>query len=319
MRFARFLDCVRAADVVKSFELKLIASMTAPHDNTLWLDRARRPHLSLLLDFDGTLIPFAETLEQAVLDDRGAALLRALVASGISVSIVSGRPLPALERERLRVPEAWWVAEHGTWNHFGTSWESHAVEVATELHALLDAMRSMSVPGIRFEQKSQSICVHWRQVATPLRESAITDLAFACDAWLQTHPQYERLDGVEMIEVRERSAHKGSAVKRIRERVPGAMFIAIGDDDTDEDMFVALAPDDVAIRVRNGRRRPTRARYSLANPGAVHELLWWVVAARTHTGLVPLPRFDAARSAPSITRAPLAVLANRPPTEPAAE
>ncbi len=290
--------------------------MTAPQDDLLWLDRARRPELSLLLDLDGTLIPFAATLEEAVLDDSGTTLLRALVASGVSVAIVSGRPQAALERERLRVPEAWWIAEHGTWSHFGSRWDSPTDSCSTDLHALLGALRAMEVvPGIRLEEKSQSICVHWRQVATAFRASAITALELVCEEWLETHPQYERLDGVEMFEVRDRKAHKGSAVKRIRDRNPGALFIAIGDDDTDEDMFVALSSDDVAIRVQNGRRRPTRARYSLSHPGAVRELLWWLVDARTRPGLLPLPRFDMPAVQPP-TRSQLVVVSNRLPPAP---
>jgi trehalose 6-phosphate synthase len=288
--------------------------MTAPDNDLLWLERARRPDITLLLDLDGTMVPFAESPEKAMLDDAGIALLRQLTEAGVHVVIVSGRPQPLIERERERLRELWWIAEHGTWTHFGTEWIGPSEAVMPELHSLLAVLRdSTQTPGLRVELKSHSVCVHWRLVPTPLRDGVITAVELICDEWLETQPAFERLDGVEMLEIRNRSAHKGRGVVRVREQRPVGLFIAIGDDETDEDMFAALGPDDVAITVRNGRRRQTRAQYSLPDPAAVRELLWWIVDARSRPGLLPLPRFESAPLPRTKPRSQLVVVSNRLP------
>jgi trehalose 6-phosphate synthase len=294
-------------------------AMTPPENDLVWLERARRPDLALLLDLDGTLIPFAPTLELATLDEPGVSLLRALRDSGVNVAIVSGRPKPALEPHRQRVADAWWVAEHGIWSHFGDAWSAADGTAAPDLDLLYNALRTLEeVPGLRLERKSLSVCAHWRQVAPAMRDAVIAAIELVSEEWLETQPEYERLDGAEMFEVRKRSAHKGTAVKAVRLRLPAASFIAIGDDDTDEDMFAALSTEDVAIAVRNGRRRTTRAHYSLPDPGAVREFLWWLVDARTRQGLLPLPRFDAPPAPLPPARSQLVVVSNRLPALPTA-
>src|SRR5690606_1719426 len=91
----------------------------APFAPPFWLDLVKHPRFTLLLDFDGTLVPFAETAEQAMLDPDGTELLEALAQSGVQVVIVTGRPLALAERVRPSAPHAWWVAEHGLWHHAG--------------------------------------------------------------------------------------------------------------------------------------------------------------------------------------------------------
>lgn len=55
--------------------------------------------LALLLDYDGTLVPFAPTPELAVPDDELLGLLRDLSARpGTETHIVSGRPAETLEQ-----------------------------------------------------------------------------------------------------------------------------------------------------------------------------------------------------------------------------
>jgi trehalose 6-phosphate synthase len=81
-------------------------------------------------------------------------------------------------------------------------------------------------------------------------------------------------------------------------------------------MFAALGDNDVAINVRNGRRRHSRAQYSLPDPGAVRELLWWLLDARKRPGLLPLPRFDSPPTLRVPPRSQLVVVSNRLPAQP---
>ncbi|MGE5185591.1 MAG: trehalose-6-phosphate synthase, partial [Acidobacteriota bacterium] len=127
------------------------------------------------------------------------------------------------------------------------------------------------------------------------------------------------LDGVEVFEVRHRSVTKANAVRWVRERIPGARLVAVGDDITDEEMFAALDDDDLAIAVGTQRDRVTHARAWVSGPDAVRELLWWMLEvrgarapARPPPGLHPVPvrRLSTDRGSGG---AELVVISNRTP------
>src|SRR5687767_8991189 len=87
--------------------------MTLPGDvlpESLW-DSVRHNHRRLLmLDYDGTLVPFRERRDEAYLDQDSLDLLRA-IAITTQLAIISGRPAADLERF-LPLPILR-VAEHG--------------------------------------------------------------------------------------------------------------------------------------------------------------------------------------------------------------
>lgn len=281
--------------------------------NSNWLDSLRRTRVALLLDLDGTVIPFADRPEHAVLDPAAVELLGALSAAGVQVVIVTGRPQALVESMCTQLPHAWFFAEHGAWQRFGGAWSAPIID-APDLGELAVSLGDfMAFAGTRVEQKSLGIALHWRQVATEHREAAIAAAEVACEEWLETHPTCERIDGVEMLEVRLRAVHKGIAVERVRDRLPGIPMIAIGDDETDEDMFAALGDGDLAIAVRNLQRRASRAPHWLASPREVRIFLRWLLEVRTTEHTVERPEFEATRLATSSARARLVVVSNRIP------
>jgi len=287
----------------------------APYALPFWLERVQHSNLTLLLDLDGTLIPFAETAEQAHLDPAGTALLEALADSGVQVVIVTGRPLGSAEQQRRAAPGAWWVAEHGLWRRTTGDWIG-PTRSAPELDVLVASLGdTLKFPGARIERKTLGLCVHWRSVPAELRDAVITTAELACDEWLAANPMFERIDGVELVEVRYRGATKASAVGWVREHIPDAHIIAIGDDDTDEDMFGALRDDEMSIAVRNFRTRRTRARAWLSTPTAVREFLGWIVDARARAEHRLPPLEDAVAAVTSRARARLVVVSNRAPTQ----
>ncbi|NVB81651.1 MAG: trehalose-phosphatase [Kofleriaceae bacterium] len=289
--------------------------LPAPFDPAFWLSHARRDDLVLLLDFDGTLVPFAETAEEANLDAEGSRLLDELAETGVQVVIVTGRPLALAERIRPAAQRAWFVAEHGLWRHDGRADWHGPVGGAPAIAALAASLvHSLEVPGTRIERKSHGLCVHWRSVSPAQRDSVIAAAERLADEWLDANPEFERIDGVEMLEVRHRSATKASAVTWMRERLPGAHLLAIGDDDTDEDMFAALAEPELAIVVRNGRCRRTRARASLPDPTAVRDLLGWIIATRRRRDVLP-PPLEIMTTPISAARSQLVVVSNRVPPQ----
>lgn len=271
---------------------------------------ASHADLTLLLDLDGTLIPFAACAEDASLDVGAVRVLCALHDAGIHVVIVSGRPHALLAPLRVLAPHAWWVAEHGTWRCDDTRhWKGTlAAPEITELTSLLEVFAR--VPCAHLEPKSLSVCLHWRLVPQELKAELIRGAELVCDEWLESHSEFERIAGVEMLEVRCRSANKGSVVAWIRQRRPEARLIAIGDDDTDEDMFAALRHDELPIRV--GDRHASRSPYKLPGPEAVRAFLWWLVETRTRGPAGPVPSLER-RHMPAPSRARLLVISNRTP------
>src|SRR5678815_5211448 len=152
-----------------------------------WHDLARAPHLAVLCDLDGTLIPFAGTLGEAVLDEDGAGLLAALAATpGTTVAIISGRPRAWIAELAARLPSVRWVAEHGAWRLEPDGWHPvlHGEAPLDGLSARLGAVVAMA-PGARLERKSWSVCAHWRMVDEPTRSRFIEAVGLIMDEWLE--------------------------------------------------------------------------------------------------------------------------------------
>lgn len=276
-------------------------------DDRLCIELARHDQLVLLLDLDGTLIPFAPTVEAAVLDRPGVELLQSLLAAGVRLVVASGRPRTAVEPMRSSLEGVVWFAEHGSWRYSEGEWVG--APPAEELDELTRVFEPFTkVPGTRLEPKSQSLCVHWRLVPQALKEELIASCELACDEWLESHPEFERLDGVEMLEVRRRTSNKGRAVAWVREHIPGARIIAIGDDHTDNDMFAALRENELAIGVGPTR---VKASYMLEDPAAVRGFLSWIHKSRV--GVPSAMPSLTPRAVPAPNKAGLVVVSNRTP------
>ncbi len=278
-------------------------------DDRLCQELASCERLTLLLDLDGTLIPFAPTPEAAVPDGDAIELLRNLLDAGIQVVIVSGRPRALLDPLRGALDGVWWVAEHGSWLcGADSSWNGPVV--APELDELAEGLRVLAMtPGVRIERKSQALCLHFRLVEAQHKDALIAACELACEEWLESHEEFERLDGIEVLEVRRRTFHKGLAVSWVREHIPDTRILAIGDDRTDEDMFAELRDDELAIRVGSAN---TRARCWLPEHTAVRAFLGWLANARTNGAFPPFLSLES-RHAPAPTKSRLVVVSNRIP------
>ena len=285
-----------------------------------WQQLASASQLVIAIDLDGTLLPFAPTPEEARIDGDTAALLHELSATpGVTVGIISGRPRHLVEDLPPRFPKIAVAAEHGVWRCIDGHWEA-ALPPVPQLDEIEASLRQLSArsPGTLIERKSCSVCFHWRLVAPELHDQVAAAAEVIVDEWLETHHQLERLPEVEALEVRHRAAHKGSALGWLRNRSPaGAMMLALGDDLTDEDMFVSLREGDVGVLVSAQPRR-TQATLRLPDPSAVHRFLRWLIEARSGAW-----RTDAAPDIMTVTRPPqrageprLLVVSNRLPAAP---
>ncbi|MCU0682248.1 MAG: trehalose-phosphatase [Polyangiaceae bacterium] len=248
-----------------------------------WLSLAGHEPLAVLLDLDGTLIPFAATPAEARPGPDILALLARLAAlPGLSCVVVSGRPRAALAEMFDATPGLTLVAEHGAWRKGGGAWAQAAEvdEVALDdLAARLGALVNAHA-GALLERKTASVCAHYRLVRGAERESFLAGASALLGGWLHERPGFERLEVIEAIEVRARHVHKGSALPWVRNLAgAGVRCVALGDDMTDEDTFAALGSRDDAVLVGPGGR-PTLARWRLDDPAAAREFLRWLVAVR---------------------------------------
>jgi trehalose 6-phosphate synthase/phosphatase len=236
--------------------------------------RAREaPHLELLLDYDGTLVPLVSVPELAEPDAELLALLRDLAARpNTRVHIASGRRQADLEAWFGALPIAL-HAEHGFSSRAPDGeWVSVPMpEPAwkSEVRPILDAL-TVRTPGSSVEEKAVSLAWHYRIVDYDLAVERVRELSARLVEPLRAH-DLETIRGAKVLEVRPRGLHKGLVVARALSRLPdGAAVIAIGDDRTDEDVFAALPPNAMAIHVGGG---VSRATFRLADPAAVRRFL----------------------------------------------
>jgi alpha,alpha-trehalose-phosphate synthase [UDP-forming] len=137
------------------------------------------------------------------------------------------------------------------------------------------------------------------------------------DEWLETQPALERLPGVDLLEVRHRAAHKGSALAWLRNRAPaGSPALAIGDDITDEDMFVSLREGDIGVLVAERPRR-TQANLRLPSVAAAHAFLRSLVDMRLGRPVQVPSELEVARPTHPVVAPQLIVVSNRLPAAPA--
>jgi trehalose 6-phosphate synthase/phosphatase len=230
--------------------------------------------LLLLLDYDGTLVPFAPAPALAVPDPALLALLGRLVARPrTTVHLVSGRLRETLETWFGDLPVGL-HAEHGLWSrrHPRDAWHERAVPSAdwrASVRALF-AEATARTPGALVEEKTASLAWHYRMADPAIGPARAAALARQLVMLLDGLPA-EVLPGDAVIEVRPRGIHKGLIVAPLVADMPaGTTVVAIGDDRTDEDLFAALPPDAVAIHVGPG---PSRARWRLDDVAAARAFL----------------------------------------------
>lgn len=226
----------------------------------------------ILLDYDGTLVPFASTPMKAIPDPDLLHILGALAEDPANqVAIISGRARADLDQWFGALPISL-IAEHGVWlkakdedwrqlKAVAAGWKE---QIRPILQLYVDRL-----PGALLEEKECSLAWHYRRADPdqgPLRaKELLDDLA-----------DYTRnidvvvVEGSKVVEVRNAGVNKGAAAL---EWIAGRgldFLLALGDDWTDEDMFRALPPEAYSVRVS---MESTAARFRIANPAAVRQVL----------------------------------------------
>jgi trehalose 6-phosphate phosphatase len=229
------------------------------------LDSSLADHAHLF-DFDGTLIPIAESPASVLVPPRLPALLSALRdRTGGAVAIISGRPIDELEYF-LPVRGLALAGLHGLQHGLSGDQSARPACLSTKhLDALRPALRTFADrhSGLMIEDKGAALAIHYR---------VRPDLARAVRTFSETMVQEAKADLILMSgkcveEIRVCGPDKGDALtaimtgKSFRNRKP----FYFGDDLTDEAAFRAAAQLG-GIGVFVGlRERPTSALAQVAS------------------------------------------------------
>lgn len=202
------------------------------------------PDMLCLFDFDGTLAPLVAEPSEALLPHAVQHSLHRLQQVS-KVGIVTGRSLADLSA-RLEFNPHYLVGNHGLEGLPG--WEQRAAEFA----AICTAWRTQLVnrlhlmdDGIRLEDKHYSLALHYRNARHPQQAGQALTTLFA-----QLEPPPHVIAGKYVWNLLPPGAgDKGQAVEHLIAIAGAQRTLYVGDDVTDEDVFVLQRKDLMTIRV----------------------------------------------------------------------
>ncbi len=226
----------------------------------------------ILLDYDGTLVPFTNHPRGASPDAALLAVLGKLTEDPASrVVIVSGRDKETLY-EWLGHFALDFACEHGAWlKEDRAEWFSPVAggnQWKKPVRALFETFTGR-VAGAVIEEKDYSLVWHYRNVPGAAGARWAADLLDRL-APVVAHEPVEVFENDMALEVKNANANKGTAARRWLDQYRPDFVLAIGDDRTDEDTFRAVPAEAVTIKVRPGM---SHARFSLPSHREVLDLL----------------------------------------------
>jgi trehalose 6-phosphate phosphatase len=237
------------------------------------------PHRLLAFDFDGTLAPYAPDPREARALPEALDLLARLAASrGTTVAVVSGRPIPNLDRV-VPIGTLHLVGEHG-WEERapGQAPRHHPLpkEASEGLERILDVVVREGSPA-KVERKRTGVAIHTRALDPEDRAAALAHFESVYRRVAEgAGLRLDVLDGG--AEAHALGHDKGSAVRSLLATLPaGAVPIYVGDDITDEPAFEAVVERGLGFKV--GRlpdgapASVTAALHRLESPAQVAELM----------------------------------------------
>jgi trehalose 6-phosphate synthase/phosphatase len=233
------------------------------------------PHRLLLLDYDGTLVPRPAVPELALPDAALLALLGRLARlPGTDVHVVSERPRDSLERWLGDLP-LHLHAEHGFWSKAAgaAEWAPNRLGPDAWKDRLRPAFAALArrTPGSFVEETVASVALHCPAAEATVAAERIRELREQLRVLVPVD-EVEVVEGIKVLLVRLRGVNKGLVATRVlAERPAGGFVAAAGDGVTDDDLFRAVPPDALAIRV--GDWPSASAAYRVASHAELRALL----------------------------------------------
>lgn len=205
----------------------------------------------ILLDYDGTLVPFAPEPHLAVPDGELLDIVRSLASHPKSLLyLISGRDRHVLDTW-FRDVSIGLIAEHGAWMRSARGeWgliKPLAFEWKPQLRPLLEFYVDR-VPGSLLEEKDYSLAWHYRRADPELGASVAKELIDDLVSYTANF-DVQVIEGKKVVEVRNSGVNKGVAAVHCVALQDPDFVLAAGDDQTDEDLFRALPAQTLTIRV----------------------------------------------------------------------
>jgi trehalose 6-phosphate synthase/phosphatase len=231
----------------------------------------------ILLDYDGTLVPFSRLPSEASPDNAVRDILSKLTGDpGNHVVVISGRDLPSLDRWLGAMPLTL-VAEHGasfkmrngTWQQLVSVSDLWKDEIRRVMQLFV-----IRCAGSFIEEKTNTIAWHYRNTQNGLGFSRSRELLNTLSQMIQ-NTTLQVIDGNKVVEVRIAGFDKGATALKIVNEMDPDFVLCIGDDTTDEDMFKALEGEAYTIKVNNGA---SAAQYTILSQQQVLPLLNKLIA-----------------------------------------
>jgi trehalose 6-phosphate synthase/phosphatase len=226
----------------------------------------------LLLDYDGTLVPYSKDPSNSIPDDPLLELLTRLSSDpATNLTIISGRDGKFLDQWFGHLPVTL-VCEHGAgiriknrgWHHdpnTDQSWKSY-------IRPVLQVFCERS-PGSFIEDKPHTLVWHYRNVETDLGFMRSRELLDNLHH-LTHNADLQIMEGNKIIEVRVSGNDKGIVARKLVDDNNYDFIMALGDDKTDEDMFVQLFGKAYTIKIGAGH---SAAQFYLSDQNELLSLL----------------------------------------------
>lgn len=280
-------DFLERLAVVKERQNRLQARVLPDSAKSELLEAYRQSSSRLLLlDYDGTLVPFASQPQKAAPDAQLLSMLRDIAESEENeLVIISGRDKETLEHW-FGTLNTGIIAEHGIWiREAGGSWEmTHQLENAwkEEVRPIIQRYVDQT-PGSFLEEKEFSLVWHFRMADPELSQARLMEVR---DNLLDliANLRLEILEGSKVLEVKNAYVDKGRAALRWLSRKDWELIMAFGDDRTDESLFAVLPSEAYSFKIGLD---PSRARFNLTSVLQVRDLLGTCLSCTRNAPLSP--------------------------------
>lgn len=241
-------------------------------EQTLITDYRDSKKRLLLLDYDGSLVPFTADYRNATPPQFLLQMLEKLSADRANdIVIISGRSADDLEAWFSSLPVSL-VAEHGaaTKKVGNKTWQTVEKASTDWKKLLLPSLEKYArlTPGARVEVKPHSLVWHYR-AATPYYAQKYAIIIKQALKPILKNYGLELVQGNKVLEIKNPRISKANAAQPWLER-DYQFVLAIGDDVTDESLFMALPVVSYSIKVGRGR---TAAHFRLASSKEILNLL----------------------------------------------
>jgi trehalose 6-phosphate synthase/phosphatase len=250
----------------------LVKRMAGSFKEDLVASYRRAEKRLIILDYDGTLVPFRSRPRKAAPDRELIDLLSALAVDPANdVVVASGRT--------RKVMNDWFgslnvslMACHGAWlKPKGEDWqlsEELSNEWKEQLLPIFQLFKDRT-PGSTVEEKEYALAWHYRNAEpelAALRASEFKEILFSFTGDLNL----DVLEGKSVLEIKPVNVSKARAVSMWLSRNGWQFILAAGDDNNDEVMFSGLPASAYTIKIGLDI---SEARYYLESPTQLRRLL----------------------------------------------